>query len=165
MVKRQLVRGNHQKIYFAEELGNFTSINRIKASLKEPKMVKVETVYQFVRSRIIAIESDIELSQEVAVDETDFKSDALFVLLDDMKVHYLFDEFGDGRFVEKRVIDLNGKSAEERVIKKLERLWSHVHITSRSITLDSKTFNFITNATGRTIDKNLKAKKLRFESA
>ena len=68
-----------------------------------------------------------------------------------MKVHYLFDEHGDGRFEEIKVMDLKGKSVEWRVMKKLERLWSHIHITKRSITLDSTTFNFKTNAVGRTI--------------
>ena len=58
-----------------------------------------------------------------------------------MKVHYLYDEFGDGRFEETKVLDLRGKSAEGRVKKKLERLWSHVHITRRGITLDSTTYN------------------------
>ena len=67
-----------------------------------------------------------------------------------MKVHYLFDEHGDGRFEEIRVIDLTGKSVERRITKKIERLWSHIHITKRAITLDSTTFNFKTNAIGKT---------------
>ena len=95
MVKRRLLRGNNNKLFFAETNCDVTKIIRIDEV--EKSLVKV---FELKDSSIVFLEPDNE------VIEKDSTKQAIFILDDKMHLRHLVSE-EDKQFQQVQVVDLS----------------------------------------------------------
>ena len=137
MVRRHLVRGYNERVFFAESSGNAEKIYEIDWHNSKPNEVVKKEIYQLAGSWIVAFEADMDNIQ----DDTTFDvTQSLFIMDDKQKIFHLLNEDGI-RFDLKKIIDFShhDKLAEVNALR--DNDWEHVHVTERTLTFSNTTYN------------------------
>ena len=142
MLRRHLIRGYSDRVFYAETSGNAEKIFELGLHGSKPETVVKREIFQLAGSWIAAFEPDCENIQDDTNDNETVK-ESLYILDDAMKIYRLEDDDGI-KFVVKEVIDFSGHGKLKEVLKLREVDWSHVHITRRALTFDGDTYNLNT---------------------
>ena len=121
MVKRNLVRGNGEYLFFAKTDSAGSKIFMIDGTGTEVE------VFELKDSTIIFFGSDNESI------EKNSKKQSIFVVDDKMKMRHLVSENDEEHFQQVKVFDLSHLKEVLQSYGKLD--WTHAHITTRSITI------------------------------
>ena len=139
MLRRHLIRGYNDKIFYAESTGNSEKIQELTLHNSKAETVSKKEVFQLAGSWIAAFEPNCEnIQNDTDIDKT--YKESLYILDDHMKIWVLEDE-EDIKFQVKEVIDFTESRKLKQVIKLRDTDWSHVQITHRAITFDGDTYN------------------------
>ena len=100
MVKRHLIRGNNEKLFFAETHHNGSKIFRIDTGKEYGRNGSIYEVFELKESTIIFFEPDNEII------EKNSKKQAVFIVDDKMQMRHLVSE-DDKPFQQATVFDLS----------------------------------------------------------
>ena len=115
MLKRHIIRGSNNDIYFGEKGNGFTKLYKLSMSKAENGYSEAEAIYQFPAASIVAIEPDYEFIQDELSKNSIKRSDAIYILLDNMQIYHLIDKEGDGYFEQEQIINFSNQVAEKRM--------------------------------------------------
>ena len=115
MLKRHIIRGSNNDIYFGEKGNGFTKLYKLSMSKAENDYSEAEAIYQFPAASIVAIEPDYEFIQDELSKNSIKRSDAIYILLDNMQIYHLIDKEGDGYFEQEQIINFSNQVAEKRM--------------------------------------------------
>ena len=139
MVKRHLVRGYNEEVYFAEKSGNAEKLYKLALHSIKPGLVTKKEIYQLAGSNIVAFETDCENIQDDSEPGEHVKQ-SFYIMDDNQKIHRIVDEDGI-KFIDEITIDFSMHNSLREVSKLRQQDWSHVHISARSLTFDGDTYS------------------------
>ena len=144
MVRRHLVRGYNDQIYYAETSGKNAGAKIVRLELSANKIgeVKRKEIYDLPGSQIAAFETDCENIQDDSKEE--HVKQAFYIFDDKQKIYHVVDEDGV-KFNEDKIIDFSMHDKLRDVNKLSKQHWSHVHITSRALTFDGEIYSLQTD--------------------
>ena len=90
MVKRHLVRGYSDQIYFAETLGNAEKIYKLEFNSNKIGEITRKPIYELAGSWIVAFETDCENIRDDSTGEP--VKQAFYILDDKEKLHHIVNE-------------------------------------------------------------------------
>ena len=138
MVRRHLVRGYNEKIFFAESSGNYEKIYQIEPHISKANEITKREIWQLAGSWLVALESDGQCIQN---DMEDGVVQSLFIM-DNKETIYQIKNENDVRFELRKTIDFSHHKKLSEVNTLLHNDWARVHISERSITFGGTTYNF-----------------------
>ena len=144
MVRRHLVRGYKDRIYFAMISESTEKVFELSLS-SAPEELTNREVYQHVGGKIVALEPDCEN----IMDDTNEKSvitQAFYLMDENQKILHIVEE-DTGKFKVKEVIDFSLHVKRRDFARLRDQDWSHVHITKRALTFDGVIYNLKTGLT------------------
>ena len=141
MVKRHLVRGYCEQVYYAETAGNAQKVFKLEQHSTKAGEITTKEVYQLPGSSIVAFETDSQNIQDDSA--SDNVKQSFFILDSAQKIHHIVNEEGI-KFQEERVVDFSIHGKQREVDRLQLQDWSHVHIGGRTITFDGETYSFET---------------------
>ena len=92
MLRRHLIRGYHDRVFYAESTGNQEKIFKLNLHSTKPETVTKKEIFSLPGSWIAAIEPDCENIQNDSSEET--VKESLYILDDKMQIYHLEDEDG-----------------------------------------------------------------------
>ena len=63
MIRRHLVRGYNEKVFFAESVGNAEKIHELEFHKANPNEIVKKEIFQLAGSKLVAFEADGEQTQ------------------------------------------------------------------------------------------------------
>ena len=137
MVRRHLVRGYNEVIYFAETTGKVDKISQIEFHPTKNNEILAKEIYQLPSAMLVAFEPDAEnigndLEEEVA--------QSFFVMDYQQKIYFLKNE-DNVHFVCKKVIDFSRHKMAQEINDLRDQDWAHVHMSLRTMTTGGTTYN------------------------
>ena len=137
MVRRHLVRGYSEKVFYAERSGNVDKIQQVEFHPTKSNRITNKEIHQLAGGAICAFEPDGEWIQN---DVEEGATQSLFIVDDQQKIYLLRNE-DHVKFSVKKTIDFSrhNKAAELKALH--DHDWAHVHVTERSLTMGGTTYN------------------------
>ena len=139
MIRRHLVRGYSEKIFYAESSGNAEKIMQLEFHKSKPNEITKKEIFQLAGSWIVAFELDGENIQN-DIDNDEVVAESLYIMDDQQKIYLVKNEDGV-RFNVKKVIDFAPHEKIREVNALRDNDWSHVHITERTLSFGDSTYN------------------------
>ena len=139
MVRRHLVRGYNEKVYFAESMGNAEKINQLEFHRSNPNEITKKEIYQLAGAQLVAFEADPD---HIANDfDDEYCTQSLYIMDDMQKIYLLRNEDGI-RFQLKKTLDFSHHKKVKEIAALRDNDWAHVHINERALSFDDSTYNF-----------------------
>ena len=144
MLRRHLVRGYNEKVFYAESSGNAEKIFQIEFHGSKANEITKKEIFQLAGSWLVAFEADGECIEN---DIEEGVTQSLFVMDDQQKIYLLRNE-DDVRFTVKHTIDFSSHKKLAEINALRDNDWAHVHVTERTLTFNETTYNFASLLTG-----------------
>lgn len=126
MLRRHMIRGYNEKIFFAETAGNAEKIFQLELHNSMPNEIHKKEIYQLAGSWLVAFETDGENIQNDL--ENEGVTQSLYLMDDQQKIYKLVNEDGI-RFEVKKVIDFSRHNKLQEINALRDNEWAHVHVT------------------------------------
>ena len=140
MIRRHLVRGYNEKIFFAESSGNVDKIFQIEFHPTKNNEITKKEIYQLAGGWLVAFEPDGECIEN---DLEDGVTQSMFIMDDQQKIHLLKNE-NNVRYTVKKTIDFSPHNKLQEINALRDNNWAHVHVTERTLTMGGTTYNLTT---------------------
>ena len=125
MIRRHLIRGYNDKIFYAESQGNVDKIQKLEFHASKPDKITKNEIFQLPGSSLVAFEPDSEL---VADDIEEGCVQSIIVMDDQQKIFFLVNE-NNIRFEVKKIVDFSPHNKLKDVTEMVLNDWQHVHVT------------------------------------
>ena len=145
LVRRYLVRGFQDRVFFAESKEGAEVIYRLKMSANLDEEVEKKEIYALSGCRIVAFEIDCENIQDDSDHERQDIRQALYILDDTERITHLVQEDALLKFQVNRTVDFSIHGIGRELVKLRDQDWVHVHITKRAMTIEGRTYSLQTN--------------------
>ena len=141
MIRRHLVRGYNEKIFYAESQGiTSTKIYQLTFHNSTANEIVKKEIFTLTGS-LVAFEADSDCIQN---DMKEGVTQSLFIMDDGQKITLLKNE-DNVKFTTKKVIDFSLHNKLQEVNALRDNDWSHAHITDRTLTFNDTTYNLNSN--------------------
>ena len=139
MVRRHVVRGYNEKVYFAETSGNAEKIHQLDFHTSKPNEITKKEIYQLAGAKLVAFEADPD---HIANDiENEYCAQSLYIMDDVQKIYKLKNEDGV-RFAVEKTFNFSHHKKLKEITALRDNDWAHVHITDRTLSFNDSTYNF-----------------------
>ena len=138
MVRRHLVRGYNEKIYYAETQGNTEKIKQLEFHVSIPNEITKKEIYQLAGTRLVAFEGDPESIANDIEDENCTQS--LYIMDDSQRIYRLKNE-DEYRFYVDKMFDFSHHRKLKDINAMRDNDWTHVHMTDRTLSFNDYTYN------------------------
>ena len=145
MIKRQIIRGAQEKLFYAEKRGNSQKIYIIEYGTEKEEIIKRE-VYQLTSGELCALEPDpAYLKPDYSGGERTQDIVQSFYVLDDGQNLSKITSIDCVRFNVDKVIDLSQHQLKHQLANLAFTSWARAAISSRTITFADMTYSFSTD--------------------
>ena len=90
MIRRHMVRGFNEKIYYAETIGNAEKIYEIEFHRTHRDEISKDEIFQLVGTKVVAFEVDCESTQDDMSNNA--CSQSLYLMDDTQRIYHLYRE-------------------------------------------------------------------------
>lgn len=137
MVRRHMVRGYNEQVYFAESSGNAEKIFQIEFHPHFKNEITKKEIFQLAGSWLVAFEADGENIQN---DVDEVVPQSLYIMDDQQKIFHIKNE-DNVRFAVSKVIDFSHHEQLREINDLRDNDWQHVHITESTLSFGDMTYN------------------------
>ena len=141
MLRRHMVRGYNEKIFYAESAGNAEKIYQIEFHPLLSNEILKKEIWQLAGSWLVALEPD---TNNIQNDMEDDVPQSLFVMDDAQKIYWIKNEDAV-RFVTTKVIDFSHHEKLAEINSLRDNDWAHVHVTDKTLSFGETTYNLSNN--------------------
>ena len=137
MLRRHLVRGYNEKVFFAESSGNAEKIYQVEFHNSKLGELTKKEIYQLAGSWLVAFEADSECIENDLEEET---PQSLFIMDDQQKIYHLENK-DRVRFQVSKIVDFSPHGKLQEINTLRDNDWAHVHLTKHTLSFDNATYN------------------------
>ena len=129
MVRRHMIRGYNDKIFFAESSGNVDKIQKLEFHSSDENKITKQEVFQLSGTKLEAFEPDNAL---MADDMKEGQSQSFVIMDSQQKIYFVSDETSVN-FEVTKVIDFAPHNSQKAITAWFSMNWQHVQITRRTL--------------------------------
>ena len=143
MLRRHMVRGYNEKIFYAESIGNAEKIYQLEFHHLQSNEISKKEIFQLAGSWLVALELD---ASNIQNDMDDDVPQSLFVMDDSQKIYWIKNEDAV-KFVIKKIIDFSHHEKLAEINSLRDNDWAHVHVTDETLSFGDTTYNLSNDLT------------------